>query len=292
MNYQVKIADVSDPATERALRELIQSANHSPALLPEKFLAKNLDSKATQKSFFLVAEEDGKIIGCNGFLANDFTCNGRQYSGYQSCWSATHPDHQGKKVFSSIINEAKRMLKEQGAGFLYGIANDNSNPIFTKKLGFTETGSQVLRMINLPFMRKHRIIPLASMNRTNACIIDEQQVMRHKLEQFPGEIKRVDHNNSWLWGKLLTKRKFGMNWKVFYVGGVQLDSEKDLQSLLKKLSDSYEPSVVQFFSCASNTFNPLLNGWKQSKMNGFIFYNLNMPEPAHLNLMIGVLDIF
>lgn len=292
MNCQVKIADINDPAVDLALRELIKAANNSPQLLPEKFLAKNLASNASAESFFLIAEEDNEIIGCNGFIANDFTLNGNHYTGYQSCWSATHPQQQGKKIFTSIINEAKRILKEQGAGFLYGIANNRSNPVFTTKLGFIETKSLVLRIPNIPFYRHRYINKAAVPLYNNACLINEEQVMEHKRKQYPTELKQVRFNESWLWGKLENKKKYGLKWPVFYVGGVSLASEKDLPGLLSAVFHTYPVLFVQFFSCASNSFNPLLKNWKPAKMNGFIFYNLDIPAAEHLNLMIGVLDIF
>ncbi len=292
MNYRVKIADINDPETDLALRELIKAANNSPELLPEKFLAKNLASNASAASFFLIAEEDNEIIGCNGFIANDFTLNGSHYTGYQSCWSATHPRHQGKKIFTSLINESKKILKERGAGFLYGIANDRSNPIFTNKLGFVETSSLVLRTWNIPFYRNRCINKGVVPGYNNACLINEEQVMEHKRQQYPSEVKQVRFNESWLWGKLVNKSKFGIKWPVFYVGGVSLASEKDLQGLMSAVFHSYPVLFVQFFSCASNSFNPLLKNWKPAKMNGFIFYSLDIPAIEHLNLMIGVLDIF
>ena len=153
MSYSIKIADINNPGIDIALRNLIKAANNSAELLPEKYLAANLNSNASRPGFFLVAEENNVIIGCNGFMANDFILNGINYVGYQSCWSATDPNHRGKNVFTGIINEAKKILKEQGAGFLYGIANNKSNPIFTKKLGFIETPSLVLRIPGFPLIK-------------------------------------------------------------------------------------------------------------------------------------------
>ena len=94
---------------------------------------------------------------------------------------------------------------------------------------------------------------------------------------------------------------FGVNWFVkkirnklacFFVGGVQLADEKDLKILVSKIFELYKVSFVQFFSCKTNTFNGLLSGWKKPNMNGFIFFNLNMPEFKHFNCMLGAIDIF
>lgn len=291
MSYTIKIVDINDLEVDLHLRRLLQVANESADILPEKFLSANLNSKASRASFFLAAVEHGKIIGCNGFLANDFALNGIGYVGYQSCWSATDPHHQGKKVFTTIINEAKRILKEQGAGFLYGIANDRSNPIFTKKLGFAETDSLVLRILNIPIYR-NSCFTNKSQQVENVCIVNEEQVKTHKALQYPSEVKEIRYNKSWLWGKLIYKSRYGIKLSVFYVGGISLFEENDLRGLVFEIFKQHRVLFIQILSCKTNSFNELLKGWKKSKMNGFIFYNLNMPEPEHLNLMIGVLDVF
>ena len=292
MSYVITIGEITDPDVDLQVRALIRDAYDSPAMLPAMFLAANLDSKATRPSFFLVATEDGEIIGCNGFLANDFFLDGEHYVGYQSCWSATHPKHQGRKVFSTIINEAKRILKEQGAGFIYGIANDRSNPIFTKKLGFTETPARMLRIPNIPFIRYSYFNKEARYETEHACMVNESQLNNHKKAQYPDDVKVIRYNRSWLWGKLLHKRKLGISLPVFYAGGIHLDSAADLEGLIKVLFSTYRVLFVQFVSAENNTFNPLLRGWKRAKLNGFILYNLQMPACKHWNAMIGLLDIF
>ncbi len=79
---------------------------------------------------------------------------------------------------------------------------------------------------------------------------------------------------------------------VFHVGGISLSSAGDLKGLLTEVFRQYNILFIQFVSCGSNTFNGSLKGWKKANMNGFIFYSLNIPEPEHLDLMVGVLDVF
>lgn len=292
MNYTIKIADINDPEIDLALRNLIKRAYNADDLIPEKFLAANIESNASKPSFFLVAEEDNKIIGCNAFIANDFILNEINYLGYQSCWSVTDPQHQGKGVFTNLINEAKRILKADGAGFLYGIANNRSNPIITKKLGFIETDSRVLRILNLPFVKHFYLTKHKVYNMEDACVINEEQVREQKLMQFPFDVKTIKYNGSWLWGKLMHKKKFGIKWPVFYVGGIHVGNKNDLKALVSLIFKLYPVIFVQFFSCKTNTFNILLKGWKKPNMNGFIYFNLNMPVFTHFNVMIGAIDIF
>ncbi len=292
MNYTIEIADINDSGIDLAMRNLVMAAYYTTIDLPEKFLAANILSKASKESFVLVAKVDGQIIGCNAFIADDFNLNGKNYIGFQSCWSVVHPKHQGRQIFSSLINEAKRMLKAQGAGFLYGVANNKSNPIITKKLGFIEMPSLVLRIPNIPFIRKFYFTKNLLQKGSVACSLNEKQVWERKAAQFQTEVKLIKYNDSWLWGKIILKKKYGFNWPVFYVGGVHLAKETDLQNLVYAVFKLKRILFIQFFSCASNRFNVLLKGWKKPNMNGFIFFNLNMPSFEHFDLMIGPIDVF
>lgn len=292
MEYTIEKIDITNRNTELEIRQVIKAAFKSPHLLPENYLIKNIQSNASMPSFFLAAREKGEVIGCNAFLANDFVLNNKPYVGFQSCWSATHPDHQGKKVFMNMINEGKRILKDTGAGFLYGIANDNSNPIFIKKLGFIETPAVYVRILNIPFL-KDSYFNKTTINANNSLIINEEQVEAYKRTQYPANTKIIRHKNSWVWGKIINKAKFGINIRAFYVGGIHISEENDFKYLINNLFKTHKVFAVQLTSCKSNSFNKLLKNWKPSiHMNGFIFFNLNMPDFEHLNLMIGAIDVF
>ncbi|HMJ48751.1 MAG TPA: GNAT family N-acetyltransferase [Ferruginibacter sp.] len=291
MNYTIESVDIHDPAIELELRKLIRLAFKSEDLLPPGHLIKNTDSNASKPGFFLVAKENNMIIGCNGFIANDFYYMGKQYIAYQSCWTATHPDHQGKKVFINLINEAKRILKENGAAFIYGTGNDLSHPILIKKLDFSETPSMVKRIFNVPFF-KSLYLTNGNIENNTSCKIDELQVKKHKALQSPDEVKIVRYQNSWAWGKLIIKMKFGLKLPVFYLGGIQLEKETDLASIFSEIFKTYKVIFIQVLSCKTNTFNVLIKKWKPSRLNGFIFYNLNMPPFKNFDIMIGAIDVF
>ena len=117
MDITIETVNIDDEHVDFELRHLVKAAFIETALLPAGRLAGNIKSNASRPGFFLVAKENNTIVGCNAFLANDFTVNNMPYVGYQSCWSATHPDHRGKGIFAGIINEAKKKLKDEGSGF-------------------------------------------------------------------------------------------------------------------------------------------------------------------------------
>ena len=175
--------------------------------------------------------------------------------------------------------------------FIFRFSKKNTNQEVFKKLGFTETPSIVKRIFNLPFFSQPSLT-LQSIDKLSVCAINEQQAKEHKAIQFPSEVKIVEHNNSWVWGKLIHKKKFGFKILVFYAGGFFIEEENDLKILLSKIFKAHNVLFIQLLSCETHNLTPLIKGWKRSKMNGFIFYNLNMPEFTHFNVMIGAIDIF
>jgi len=49
---------------------------------------------------------------------------------------ATHPDYQGKGVFSTLAEASFEQCRRDGYGFLSGVGNEKSSPIFVKRWGF------------------------------------------------------------------------------------------------------------------------------------------------------------
>ncbi|MBK7095853.1 MAG: GNAT family N-acetyltransferase [Saprospiraceae bacterium] len=111
----------------------------------------------------------GKIIGFNAFFGESLVAhyvtqpviiklNGIENKALLSLNTATHPDHQGKKLFTTLAEMTYNYAFENGYNFIYGIANDNSTYGFVKKLGFqfvapliTKLGVGSLKHIDNPY---------------------------------------------------------------------------------------------------------------------------------------------
>ena len=89
----------------------------------------------------------GEVLGFNAFdsvgLAAHYACipiqallNGEPSTGLLSLNTATHPNHQGKGLFTGLANATYNKVREQGFEFVVGVANANSTPGFIGKLGF------------------------------------------------------------------------------------------------------------------------------------------------------------
>lgn len=90
---------------------------------------------------------DGQVVGFDAFdgerLAAHYVCvpafirvNGVVVRSLLSLNTATHPDYQGKGLFSRLAELTYSAAAEQGFHSVYGVANGNSTPGFVRKLGF------------------------------------------------------------------------------------------------------------------------------------------------------------
>lgn len=89
----------------------------------------------------------GNIIGFNAYMGEKLAAHyvtqpvivklkGVETKGLLSLNTATHPDHQGKKLFTTLADMTYKYAYENGYDFVYGVANANSTPGFINKLGF------------------------------------------------------------------------------------------------------------------------------------------------------------
>ncbi|HEY0030655.1 MAG TPA: GNAT family N-acetyltransferase [Bacteroidia bacterium] len=94
---------------------------------------------------------NGKIRGFNalynGKLAAHYAIMpivadifGQPERGLLSLNTATHPDHQGKRLFTTLANMSYKAAGKEGYGFVVGVANANSTPGFVNHLGFQLVG--------------------------------------------------------------------------------------------------------------------------------------------------------
>ncbi|MDY8138641.1 GNAT family N-acetyltransferase [Aquimarina sp. 2201CG5-10] len=93
----------------------------------------------------------GKMVGYNAFLDDELAAHyalmpikakifGKEEKGLLSLNTATHPDHRGKRLFTSLADKSYQLAADQGFGFVIGVANAQSTPGFLKKLDFQLVG--------------------------------------------------------------------------------------------------------------------------------------------------------
>ncbi len=98
-----------------------------------------------------VENPDGPAVGFNAWHNDELVAHyatqpwpaelgGNIVKGLLSLNTATHPDHQGKKLFTNAAEKTYAAAKEQGYCFVIGVANKNSTPGFINKLNFQLVG--------------------------------------------------------------------------------------------------------------------------------------------------------
>lgn len=94
-----------------------------------------------------VANPDGAAVGYDAWdgerLAAHYVCvparawvEGREVRVLLSLNTATHPDYQGKGLFTKLAAMTYELGAQAGFDGCYGVANANSTPGFVRKLGF------------------------------------------------------------------------------------------------------------------------------------------------------------
>lgn len=98
-------------------------------------------------AWLYVDNPDGKAVGYDAWdgerLAAHYVCiparawvEGREVPVLLSLNTATHPDYQGKGLFTKLAGMSFEAGAAQGFDGVYGVANANSTPGFVRKLGF------------------------------------------------------------------------------------------------------------------------------------------------------------
>jgi GNAT superfamily N-acetyltransferase len=89
-------------------------------------------------SFMLVAESQGSVVGLRAFMRWRFETGSRAFSAVRAVDTATHPDHQGRGIFSRLTREALDVLRSD-VDFVFNTPNGNSLPGYLK-MGWRQVG--------------------------------------------------------------------------------------------------------------------------------------------------------
>jgi GNAT superfamily N-acetyltransferase len=102
-------------------------AGHRPV---DFFRWKHLENPAG-RSFMLVAELDGKLVGFRAFMRWRFMVGGSAVRAVRAVDTATHPDHQGKGIFSTLTLQALDGLRGE-TDLVFNTPNASSLPGYLK----------------------------------------------------------------------------------------------------------------------------------------------------------------
>lgn len=91
-----------------------------------------------------VAVDSGRIVGLRTFLRWEFDRPGGVVAAVRAVDTATHPEYQGRGIFTRLTLHALEELRGSGVGFVFNTPNDRSRPGYLK-MGWQVVGRVPLR---------------------------------------------------------------------------------------------------------------------------------------------------
>jgi GNAT superfamily N-acetyltransferase len=127
---QIRAYDDGDEGEVLNLLKTTLGAGPTGDRTTEFFRWKHRDS-AFGPSFMLVAEVGGTIVGLRAFMRWRFRSSGTVLDGVTAVDTATHPDHQGRGIFSALTKRALGDLATE-IDFVFNTPNEKSLPGYLK----------------------------------------------------------------------------------------------------------------------------------------------------------------
>jgi GNAT superfamily N-acetyltransferase len=111
--------------------------------VPDELHARLFAWKHAENSFGVspawVAAVDGEIVGFRTFLRWEFRLDGQLVRAVRAVDTATHPDHQGRGVFTALTEHALTALRDDGVAFVFNTPNERSRPGYLR-MGWRPVG--------------------------------------------------------------------------------------------------------------------------------------------------------
>jgi len=297
MSYRIEQIDISSPEIFQRLKLLFSLS--FDALSAKRDLLKNTQTR-NGKSIYLGAFDGEELVGFTAFIAHEMLYNNQTIYAFQMCWGCTHPGHQGKGVFSELINYSKHKLMHANAAFLFGFPNHISYPVFVNKLGFRE---ERMIKINIPLVNWGLRFYKGFLKLKNERFVlpsDEvvfpiqSELIDLKVAENHHEIRWYGSFNNIIWGKIRIRETLGLKLKFFKVGGMVVNKPHLLNYTIEEIISKENPHFLQIVSNRSNNYLDLFNGLtKAKKVEPLIVFDLNL-NTSHisLNFFNGIKDVF
>ena len=293
-NYEIKEIDIQDENSRKEITDLVNEVFNMK--LSDEEIILNTYTR-NKKSIYLGAFLNNTLAAVNIFISHELQYNNKNIIAFQSCWSATSKDHRGKGLFPLIINTAKERLK---GAFIFGFPNENSYPIFLKKLGFREIP---LTKINIPV----KFLPnlflgsyLKSVKNNyqldvkNSFLPVESELIELKENECQNKIKRYGSYNNLIWGKIEKRKTRIGNLNFFCVGGIQVNKPHLLRLVFREIIKKEKIDFIQIIGSSNSSFWDLFKNIKEApKTEPLIIYDLDIDtKDSKFNFVSGIKDVF
>jgi glycosyltransferase involved in cell wall biosynthesis/predicted N-acetyltransferase YhbS len=128
------------PGDRSAIIELCRASlgwGHDPRF--ERLFSWKHDRNAFGPSYMWVATDGGRIVGLRAFMRWEFVRGGQVLHAVRAVDTATHPDYQGKGLFTAMTLHGLDEIRADGIDFVFNTPNDKSRPGYLK-MGWQEVG--------------------------------------------------------------------------------------------------------------------------------------------------------
>lgn len=125
--------------TKESLKELVglMNASFPDCVFKEEYYKwQYMDNPNGRVVSYNAYAEDGQLAAHYATIPIKMILDGKEEPGLLSLNTATHPNHQGKKLFTKLADLTYKKGAELGYKFVIGVANANSTHGFLKYLGF------------------------------------------------------------------------------------------------------------------------------------------------------------
>ena len=97
------------------------------------------DENAFGPSYMWVATDGDRIVGLRAFMRWEFARRDEVLRAVRAVDTATHPDYQGKGLFTAMTMHGLDAIRDDGIDFVFNTPNDKSRPGYLK-MGWREVG--------------------------------------------------------------------------------------------------------------------------------------------------------
>lgn len=241
------------------------------------------------RALYLGVYEDDELVAFNAFLPHRLKMGTDDLPVYQSSYSATHPQHQGRGHFTALQEEAASLLATQ-AVLIVGFPNAESFPIFTGRLGFG----------HLPQHYSFRFrVPLPAVQLQQASLevpiaAAQEDMLIYKRRKY-GKTLHDHHGANRLWAVPKRVTRLGLPIQYCAVGDVVVQNHATLWAELQQLAQGMGKSWVRAEYLPGHPLHRLLPSSRQKAVaTPFIWRSLQGDSfrGQDFALMEGLRDSF
>ncbi len=293
-NYEIREIELDDGIEEYIISMQERAYGR---VFETNAISKNTDNHFSGlPTLHLGAFQNEKIIAYNAFTPHTFTHNGKPIISYQSGWAISDPDVKVWGSYFDVIITAKKRLKERGGSFIFGFPNENSEPIFTKTLKFSSCKLYTGKVIANPLYIQSKVKHIAAPSNLSYINTTKEQFKFKEIARPNEKIHYFEERGDYIWGKVNTKKKYGVQLKYFVLGGFEINSSNTLSLLLQKVAKKLPIHYIEIVTHPRSILTHYMPSLKESdKTEPFIFHDLKksgLDALHHFNICSGIKDAY